>query len=70
MNCGISNSPTESISFSEVSCSVINWNKFSGLTSLGHGALALALVVIYVSFKYYQRRRLLIELRNGANHWG
>ena len=37
----------------------------NALTSLGHGALslALALVVIYVSFKYYQRRRLLVELR-------
>jgi len=37
----------------------------SALASLGHGALALvfALVALYLSYKYYQRRRLLIELR-------
>ena len=35
------------------------------LDDLGHGALALvvALVALYVGYKYYQRRRLLIELR-------
>lgn len=38
---------------------------FSALASLGHGALALllALVGFYLSYKYYQRRRLLNELR-------
>ena len=35
------------------------------LDDLGHGALALvvALVALYIGYKYYQRRRLLIELR-------
>ena len=37
----------------------------SALASLGHGALVLllALVALYLGYKYYQRRRLLIELR-------
>ncbi|MCI0533869.1 MAG: VTT domain-containing protein [Verrucomicrobia subdivision 3 bacterium] len=37
----------------------------STLDDLGHGALALviALVALYIGYKYYQRRRLLIELR-------
>jgi membrane protein DedA with SNARE-associated domain/rhodanese-related sulfurtransferase len=35
------------------------------LDDLGHGALALAiaLLALYIGYKYYQRRRLLIELR-------
>jgi rhodanese-related sulfurtransferase len=38
---------------------------FSALTSLGHGAFALviAFLTFYLGYKYYQRRRLLIELR-------
>ncbi len=37
----------------------------SALANLGHSALALliALVALYIGYKYYQRRRLLIELR-------
>lgn len=37
----------------------------SALGNLGHGAMALviALVVLYTGYKYYQRRRLLMELR-------
>jgi membrane protein DedA with SNARE-associated domain len=37
----------------------------SALANLGHGALALviALVALYIGYKYFQRRRLLIELR-------
>jgi rhodanese-related sulfurtransferase len=37
----------------------------SALANLGHGALALVitLVALYIGYKYYQRRRLLIELR-------
>jgi membrane protein DedA with SNARE-associated domain/rhodanese-related sulfurtransferase len=37
----------------------------SALANIGHGALALmiALVALYVGYKYYQRRRLLIQLR-------
>src|SRR4030095_7309721 len=37
----------------------------NALANLGHGALVLvtALVALYIGYKYYQRRRLLIELR-------
>ncbi len=37
----------------------------SALANLGHGALALliGLVALYIGYKYYQRRRLLVELR-------
>lgn len=37
----------------------------SALAHLGHGALALvlALIALYIGYKYYQRRRLLVELR-------
>ena len=38
---------------------------FAALASLGHGALALivATVVLYIGYKFYQRERLLRELR-------
>lgn len=56
-----------------VSCFILGGVLFSkqveqvldALANLGHGALALvtALVALYIGYKYYQRRRLLMELR-------
>jgi membrane protein DedA with SNARE-associated domain/rhodanese-related sulfurtransferase len=41
---------------------------FSALSSLGHGAIALILgaAALYISYKFFQRRRLLRELRMAA----